>query len=144
MSKGNTVRSVLIDANVLIGYLDPDDALHARSVEGLEAAKGRMTTTWPAVAEASYMLGQLGWIFQRALIEMVEDGTLSIAPLTKDDAPRLKALMTKYRDQPMDLADASLLRVAERDGIETIVTLDRDFRIYRAEGIGALKILPKP
>lgn len=90
------------------------------------------------------MLGHRGLSFQRSLLEMVEDGTLEIAPLTKADAPRLKALMTKYRDQPMDLADASLVRVAERDGIDTIVTLDRDFRIYRAEGIGALKILPKP
>lgn len=144
MSKGNTVRSVLIDANVLIGYLDPDDALHKRSIEGLEAAKGRLTTTWPAVAEASYMLGQLGWIFQNGLVEMIEDGTLTIAALAKEDMPRLKALMAKYQDRPMDMADASLVRVAERDGIDTIVTLDRDFRIYRAQGIGALKILPKP
>jgi len=75
---------------------------------------------------------------------MIEDGSLAIAPLTEKDAPRIRALMSKYRDQPMDLADASLVRIAERDGVDTIISLDRDFRIYRAEGIGALKILPKP
>lgn len=138
------MQSVLIDANVLIGCLDPDDPLHSRSLEGMKAASGSLTTTWLAVDEASHMLGHRGLSFQRGLLEMVEDGILVIAPLTTEDAPRLKALMTKYRDQPMDLADASLVRVAERDGIDTIVTLDRDFRVYRAEGIGALKILPKP
>ncbi len=137
------MRSVLIDANILVGYLDPDDGWHARAIEGLAAASGTMTTTWPAVAEASYMLGHRGWSFQNGLVEMIEEGTLAIALLAREDAPRLKALMAKYRDQPMDLADASLVRVAERDGIDTIVSLDRDFRIYRAAGIGALKILPK-
>lgn len=138
------MRSVLVDANVLIGYLDPDDGLHPGSVEGLAAATGKLVTTWPAVTEAVYILGGRGWPFQEALLDMIDDGELLIAPLTSEDAPRLTALMSKYRDTPMDLADASLVRVAERDGIETIVTLDRDFKVYRAAGIGALKILPRP
>ncbi|MCR4295642.1 MAG: PIN domain-containing protein, partial [Elusimicrobia bacterium] len=93
--------------------------------------------------EAIHILGRRGWPFQEALLGMIGDGELLIAPLTARDAPRLKAMMSKYKDRPMDLADASLLRVAERDGIETIVTLDRDFTVYRAAGIGALKILPR-
>jgi predicted nucleic acid-binding protein len=138
------VPSALVDANALIGYLDPTDPLHDRSVEGLSAAIGDLVTTWPAVTEAAHILGHRDWLFQEALLTMIGDGELLIAPLTDADAPRVKALMSKYRDRPMDLADATLLRVAERDGIETIVTLDRDFRVYRAAGIGALKILPKP
>ncbi len=138
------MRSALVDANVLVGYLDEDDALHELSIEGLGAAIGRMTTTWPVVAEAAHLLGRRGWSHQESLLAMIDEGTMAIAPLTREDAPRLKALMAKYRDRPMDLADASLMRVAERDGIETIVTMDRDFQFYRAAGIGALKILPKP
>ena len=138
------MRCALIDANVLIGFLDPSDTLHERSVEGLKAATGSLLTTWPAVAEAIHILGRRGWKYQESLLAMIGDGTLLIAPLTEEDAPRLKTLMSKYRNRPMDLADATLLRVAERDGIDTIVTLERDFRVYRAAGIGALKILPKP
>lgn len=138
------MRSVLVDANALIGYLDPDDERHPRAVEGMAEVSGDLTTTWPVVAEASHILGHRGWDFQNALLEMIEDGSFTIAVLTKTDAPRVKALMSKYRDQPMDLADATLVRVAERDGIDTILTMDGDFRIYRAAGIGALKILPKP
>ena len=59
------------------------------------------------------------------------------------DAPRLKALMGKYRDLPMDLADAGLVRVAERDKLSRIFTLDRrHFRVYRPAGIGRFSILP--
>lgn len=137
------MRSALVDANILVGYLDPEDGLHESSVAGLSAATGKLVTTWPAVTEAVYLLGGRGWPFQEALLDMIDDGELLIAPLTSEDAPRLTALMSKYKDTPMDLADASLVRVAERDGIETIVTLDRDFKVYRAAGIGALKILPR-
>ena len=59
---------------------------------------------------------------------MVEGGSLTLATLDVHDAPRLKTLMRKYRDLPMDRADAGLVRVAERDGISRIFTLDRHFR----------------
>lgn len=137
------MRYVLIDTNVIVGVLDDTDRLHGRCVESLKAAKGDLVTTWPAVAEAVHLLGRRGWPHQEALLTMIADKTLTVAPLAADDAPRLRALMAKYKDTPMDLADASLVRVAERDGIENIVTLDRDFRVYRAAGIGALKILPR-
>jgi len=138
------VRSVLIDTNILIGALDPADRLHARALEGLRQATGELVTTWPVVTEAVHCLGRRGWRHQEALLKMIAEKALTLAPLTAEDAPRLKDLMEKYRDRPMDLADASLLRVAQRDGIETVVTLDRDFRVYRAAGIGALKMLPRP
>ena len=134
----------LIDANVLVGYIDSDDILHERAVSALKQARGSLMTTWAAAAEAAYLLGRRGWEFQECLLDMIIDEELLIAPLGREDSPRLKALMSKYRDRPMDLADATLLRVAERDGINTILTLDSDFRVYRAAGIGALKILPKP
>ncbi len=50
--------------------------------------------------------------------------------------------MTRYRDRPMDLADAALVRVAEREGIDTIFTIDRDFVVYRLFGRRRFKIIP--
>lgn len=138
------MRSALVDANALVGYLDPDDGLHERALTGLSATTGDLVTTWPALTEALHLLGRKGWAPQEALLTMLGDGELKVAGLGAEDVPRLTALMRKYRNRPMDLADASLIRVAERDGIDTIVTLDHDFQVYRAAGIGALKILPKP
>ena len=51
--------------------------------------------------------------------------------------------MHKYRDQPMDLADAELVRVAERDKVSTIFTLDRRHcRVYRPAGLRRFTIVP--
>jgi len=51
--------------------------------------------------------------------------------------------MRKYRDLPMDLADAALVRVAEREKLQHIFTLDRKhFRVYRPAGVGRFSILP--
>ena len=60
-----------------------------------------------------------------------------------DDIPRMRELMLKYRDLPMDLADAGLVRVAERERLRRIFTLDRrDFQVYRPSRIGRFAILP--
>jgi hypothetical protein len=74
---------------------------------------------------------------------MVESGAVAMAALHHDDMPRMAALMGKYRDLPMDLADAALVRVAERERIRQILTFDqRDFRVYRPLGLGRLSVLP--
>lgn len=139
------MRAALIDAGVLVGYLDPRDPEHGLAVSALEAASGRIWTTWPAVTEAVHLLGREHPEGREALLAMIEDGAVELARLDAEDAPRLRQLMTKYADLPMDLADATMVRVAEREGIDTILTFDRrDFKVYRAAGIGALKILPKP
>lgn len=89
-----------------------------------------------------YLLGFSG-AGQEALWEMVESEGVGLAPLDQDDAPRMKVLMRKYRDLPMDLADAALVRVAEREKLTRILTLDhRHFRIYRPAGIARFSMLP--
>ena len=80
---------------------------------------------------------------QRALWEIVERGAVEILPLTVDDVPRMRELMEQYHDLPMDLADAALVRIAERERIRRVFTLDRrDFTVYRPSGIGRFTLLP--
>ena len=74
---------------------------------------------------------------------MIETGAVEILPLGIDDVPRMKELMRKYRDLPMDLADADLVRAAERERLRRIFTLDRrDFQIYRPSRIGRFAVIP--
>ena len=74
---------------------------------------------------------------------MIETGAVELLALGPDDVPRMKELMRKYRDLPMDLADAALVRVAERDKVRRIFSLDsRDFQIYRPARIGRFAIVP--
>jgi hypothetical protein len=63
---------------------------------------------------------------------MLERDAVLLLPFDSSDIPRTRELMRKYADRPMDLADAALLRVAEREGLRKIFTVDRhDFSVYR-------------
>jgi predicted nucleic acid-binding protein len=74
---------------------------------------------------------------------MIESGAVEILPLGNEDVARMKELMRKYRNLPMDLADAGLVRVAERERLRRIFTVDRrDFHIYRPSRIGRFTVLP--
>jgi predicted nucleic acid-binding protein len=102
-----------------------------------------MLTTWPVLTEAMYLVGDAGgWPAQRALWGMVERGALGLAELTPADIGRAKALMEKYRDTPMDIADATLVAVAEARGLKRVFTLDSDFGVYRLRGREAFELIP--
>jgi predicted nucleic acid-binding protein len=80
---------------------------------------------------------------QEALWETLARGVLQFLPLDLTDVPRMRELMSKYADRPMNLADAALVRVAEREGIRQIFTVDRkDFNIYRLHGRVRPNIIP--
>lgn len=136
------MRAVLVDAGPLIALIDRDDAHHEACVETLSQLRERLVTVWPALTEAMYLLN-FSWQAQEALWGMVESEAVVLAPLDDADIPRMSALMRKYRDLPMDLADAALVRVAEREKIAKVFTLDRrHFAIYRPAGMGRFAILP--
>ena len=133
---------ILVDAGPLIALIHEDDNEHQRCREAFAALNEPLGTVWPAVAEAMHLLS-FSWRAQEALWEMMEMGAVEILPLGIDDVPRMKELMRKYRDLPMDLADAALVRAAERERLRRIFTLDRrDFQIYRPSRIGRFVIFP--
>lgn len=137
------MRGVLVDAGPLVAWLDRRDRNHARSVEALRGVLDPLVTVWPVLVEAMYLLET--WTEQAALWALVEAGPIRLAPLDDDDVPRLRELMAKYRDLPMDLADAALVHVAERDGYRRILTIDRrDFDVYRVAGRERFTILSGP
>jgi predicted nucleic acid-binding protein len=93
---------------------------------------GPLLTTWPRLAEAMYLLGELrGWEGQKALWTYSEERALILHAPSESEAARMRFLMEKYQDTPMDLADASLVAAAETRGLKRILTLDSDFHIYR-------------
>ena len=104
-----------------------------------------MLTTWPAFTEAMYLLGEAGgWAAQDVLWALVEQGDVQIAEEILGHHVRMRTLMGKYRDRPMDLADASLVELAEIRGLRDIFTLDRaDFQIYRLNRRLAFRLWPR-
>ena len=135
------MRGVLVDAGPLVAIIDQADSAHEACVAALKTLRGSLVTVGPAFTEAMYLL-RGSWRAQKALWSRLETGALAIAPLDHTDAPRMRELMEKYRDQPMDLADAALVRVAERESLVRVFTLDRvHFAVYRA-GRRRLSLVP--
>ena len=133
---------ILVDAGPLVAILHRDDRRHRECVQALGALRPPLGTTWPVVTEAMCLLG-FSTEAQDELWSLIESGRLHLLGLDASDAPRMRALMRKYRDLPMDLADASLVAVAERDGVNKVFTLDhRDFGVYRPAKLGRFSIIP--
>jgi predicted nucleic acid-binding protein len=133
---------ILIDSGPIIALLHRNDLHHGVCVEALRKIRASLVTVWPVLTEAMYLLN-FSWRAQEALWNWVEAGMIGILPLGQEDASRMKELMKKYRDLPMDLADGALVHVAERERIRTIFTLDhRDFQIYRPIRMGRFSLIP--
>ena len=135
------MNGVLADASFLIALLDRDDAGHPGARAELESLRAPLCSAWPPIAEAMHYFADLP-LAREALCDMIEDGVLAVLPLARDDASRMKVLMRQYRDLPMDFADAALVRVAERDGLKTILSFDKHFRLYRLPRRGSFEVLP--
>ena len=133
--------AVLVDAGALIALLDRDDRWHSACVAALDDIRDPLLTVWPALTEAMHLLSDTPRA-QEALFEMIEDDALGLAPLDDGDLARMKVLTRKYRDLPMDFADAALVRVAERDRLTHILSVDRHFRVYSLPGRARFVVLP--
>jgi predicted nucleic acid-binding protein len=135
------VRGVLVDTGPLVATIDRDDEFHERCVALWREMREPLLTVWPVITEAMHLVGSP--VAQERLWDVIEHQALQVVALGAPDVPRMRALMKKYSDRPMDLAHAAIVRVAERDGVSTIVTIDRDdFAAYRLHGSKRFRILP--
>jgi predicted nucleic acid-binding protein len=133
----------LTDAGPLIALIDSGEPDHDRCSSALDQLEFPLLTTWPAFTEAIYLLGQAaGWRGQEALWTMIKRDALTFAELDAALSLRCAELMERYRDHPMDLADASLVAVAEARDLRTVFTLDEHFRSYRLSNRRHLAVVP--
>ena len=125
-----------------MALIHADDRHHASCRDALEQIRESLATVWPVITEAMCLL-DFSAEAQDALWRLLERDAVKILSLDAGDVPRLRELMRKYRDLPMDLADAALVRAAERERISRVFTIDRrDFEVYRPRGIRRFTILP--
>ncbi len=134
---------ILTDAGPLVALLDRGEAQHHRCVLALASLSLPMVTTWPAFAEAMYLLGDGGWRAQQQLWTLVQRQELELADSGREGLERAHTLMEQYQDIPMDLADATLVALAEWAGHRRIFTLDSHFLAYRVHGRQPLEIVPE-
>jgi hypothetical protein len=135
---------ILTDTGPLVALINRNDPNHTAC---LAAAKNLpaspLLTTWPCFTEAMYLLVHAGGHpAQAELWRWRMAARLVLHESSADEMNRMAVLMDKYRDTPMDLADASIVAAAERLGARRVFTLDGDFRIYRMVGDLTLECTP--
>ena len=136
------MRQVLVDTGPIVAILSRRDQYHRICVEALREMPGPLFTCWPVITEAAWLLRRSGAAVQQ-LVRSLDVGFLELLPLTADDATAIASILKKYGDLGMQLADAALVHLATRDGMDTIFTLDRrDFSVYRLPRGRAFRILP--
>ena len=124
---------VIADTGFWLALANRNDLHHARAKELLAGLRERLVTTWPVVTETCYLMrSRLGAKAQQTFVQSYAAGAFDVFDISREQAPRIVAHLKKCADLPMDLADASLLLLAEHLGDGRILSTDlRDFRTYR-------------
>jgi len=136
--------AVLIDAGPLVAIVSKDDMHHDRCVAELAHLRPPLLTTWPVVTEAMWLLRRDAAAL-RGLFRGFHDGLWTLSLLGSEALPWLEAFLGRYRKLEAQLADASLVYLAEHEGFDTVFTLDyRDFSVYRYKKNKLLKLIPGP
>ncbi len=92
-----------------------------------------------------YLAGRTDkWRMQQLIAELVSVGTVHLHTPSEGETARTLELMRLYQDKPMDLADASLVALAEAAGYTQIFSIDSDFYVYRLTDGTALEVVPGP
>ncbi len=133
---------VLVDTGALVALFDARDRHHRRVTDVWRAIRSPVETVWPVLTEAFHLLATSSPACD-AMFDLVETGAMTLASLDYADVPRVRELMVKYADLPMDLADACLVRVAERERIRTVFTVDRrGFGVFAPRHVRRFSVWP--
>lgn len=133
-------RVILLDTGPLVSFLADGLVHHAWAVEQWKQLRPPLLTCEPVLTEAAFLLKREGRETD-ALFALLERGVIRIGLALEDHQADLRALMRRYRNRPMSLADACLVRLSEIHAASEVLTLDGDFRIYRRHGNKVIPVL---
>ncbi|MEA2047604.1 MAG: PIN domain-containing protein [Campylobacterota bacterium] len=124
------MQKTIIDSGPLIALFDKNDKYHTKILTFFKHFQGEFITTWSVITEVSHML-DFNLKVQIDFLKWIELGALQIENIEQEELSHIIKMMSKYTDIPMDLADSTLMYIAQRNKITHIVSIDSDFDIYR-------------
>ncbi len=125
--------ATIVDTGPLVAFFDRGERHHRWVAEQVEQLDAPLLVCEPVLAETMYLLGRHVRA-QDALFELLQNGALSIGFRIDEHVDAVRKLLRKYRDTPMSLADACVVRMAEIHERHPVLTPDSDFSIYRKHG----------
>ena len=120
----------LIDSGPLIALFDRSDKYHQKCLHFIKEFKGELITSWSVITEVSHML-DFNLQVQIDFLKWIELGGITLYDLSQNDIVNIRMMMEKYVEIPMNLADATLMFIANKENIKDIISIDSDFDIYR-------------
>lgn len=124
------MTDAIIDTGPIKALFDEKDKYSASIRKFFKNFSGQLFTTLAVVTEVSYLLDENKFL-QLGFIEWIKDNAIKVIEINNDDFQSILKYMTKYRDTPMDFADASLVILANKLKMKRIISLDSDFEVYR-------------
>jgi len=132
--------SVVVDTGPIVAMLDADEANHDWVMSQMQRLRAPLVTCEAVLTEAAFLMSRAG-VDSSIVPQLVTRGFVTIAKLFDDDAAQIVRLMARYRNVPMSLTDACLVKLVERTPNATLFTLDSDFSIYRQKGRRLIPLL---
>ena len=132
--------TVVVDAGPLVALIDPDTREHEWVRDQAKALPKPLLTSEPVLTEAAFLLTRDGFDADE-LFALADAGIIAVGIEFNRERGALRSLMRKYRNVPMSLADATLVRLSELHRDAQVFTFDTDFRIYRHHGNKVIPVL---
>ncbi len=132
--------AAIVDTGPLVAFFDRAERHHRWVADCIEELDAPLLTCEAVVAEAMYLLSRYPGASDM-LLELLERGALHLAFRLDEHVGAVRKLLRKYRDTPMSLADACIVRMAELHDRHAVLTLDSDFLVYRKHGRVALEVI---
>lgn len=124
------MNEIVIDSGPLIALFDSSDEYHSKSIEFIKKNRKPLLTSIPVITEVVYVL-DFNINAQLDFLEWIYRGGIDVVDIKTDDIHKIKELMEKYKDIPMDFADGPVVTICEKLGTNFIASVDSDFEIYR-------------
>ena len=137
------MKPVLLDTGVIVALLDRSEKSHQACAGAVRELEAPLITCEAVIAESCYLLRNLLGA-PEAVIENVAAGIFQVPFQLSREAVGVKQVLRKYRDRRIDLAGACLIRLADEFETADILTLDKDFAVYRWRKNKPFRLLPGP
>jgi predicted nucleic acid-binding protein len=134
--------NALIDTGAMLALLDRTDHSHDTCADTFRNLRLPLLTSEAVLTELFHLV-EGSRVSMEAAWKFVISGAVIVGSIAQTELTHLHVLMTRYRDRPMDFADATLVYLARRESLSTIFTVDRsDFDTYRIEGTRRFRVIP--
>jgi predicted nucleic acid-binding protein len=136
------VKPILLDTGVIVALLDRSEKFHRQCAEAVRKLDVPLITCEAVMAESCYLLRNLPGA-PEAIIANAAEGIFQIPFQLSREAVAVRTILRKYQHRAIDLADACLIHLANEFATGDVLTLDKDFEIYRWGRNRAFQLLPK-